>query len=133
MKSEPILRDDELLLEYVESFNQLFASPLPVPAALAVLKQFFTRQLPGHFAYEERRVFPALLQAGFGVKVTRCITGLRKDHRRFLKQARQLNQMLSISVWDTASRKALRKALLNFGAQLRRHSAKENELFPSLL
>ena len=135
MKSQLILRDDELLLEYVENFNRIFyrdTSKL-TPVAVAKLKRFVNQKLRGHFAYEERRIFPALLRAGFGVKVTLCIAGLRKDHARFLKETKRLSRLLSTPAPTAADFKVLRKALLDFGARLRKHSTKENELFPSLV
>ena len=135
MKSQLILRDDELLLEYVENFNQLFDNDTSqlTPVAGTALKKFLNQKLRGHFAYEEHRIFPALLRAGFGVKVTRCIAGLRKDHARFLKETKRLSQLLSAPAPTATDLKVLRKALLDFGARLRKHSTKENELFPSLV
>ena len=49
MKSQLILRDDELLLEYVENFNRIFyrdTSKL-TPVAVAKLKRFVNQKLRG--------------------------------------------------------------------------------------
>lgn len=132
---ELILKDDEVLVQFVANHDRLFASKKTRVSARAATatKQFFKQHVLGHFAYEERHIFPGLLQAGLGADVARAVADIRKDHRALSKEVKQLTALLAAAKLSRADMATLRVAMTAFGKHLERHSAMENKLFPSLV
>jgi len=130
-----ILKDDEVLLQFVANYDRLFASNQARVSARAAMatKQFFKQHVLGHFAYEERHIFPGLLQAGLGADVARAVAEIRKDHQALSKEVKQLTALLAAAELSRADVANLRVAMAALGKHLERHSAMENKLFPSLV
>jgi iron-sulfur cluster repair protein YtfE (RIC family) len=123
-----------MLEEFIEGFNRLFtngATTIPEDAAAATRE--FTQKLIGHFAYEEQHLFPALQDAMPRGDAARLISELREEHDELESKAKQLNKMLSPANLASQNARLLRMAMQDLGDQMQRHSARENELFPSLL
>jgi len=133
--NEFILKDDEVLVQFFANQDRLFASNKARVSARAAsaTKQFFKQHVLGHFAYEERHVFPGLLQAGLGPDVARAVADIRKDHRALCKEVKQLTALLATTELSRADMAKLRVAMAAFGKHLERHSTMENKLFPSLV
>ena len=129
------MADHEILAQYIERFNRMFAdeSPKNMREEIDGIKQIINQKVVDHFAYEEEHIFPGLLHAIPSKEVSDAVSILRKEHVSFLKQAKRLNEMLSDQDPDGNLTDVLRKAMLDFLANLERHAAKENELFPSLM
>jgi hypothetical protein len=127
-----ILNDHVLLEEFLEGFHHLFASGVTtISQEVADETREFSEKLIGHFAYEEQHIFPALLETRPGQ--AQIVAELREEHDELEKRAKQLNKMLSPSHLASQNVATLRRAMQDLGDQMERHSAKENELFPSLL
>jgi len=129
------MADHEILSQYIERYNRMFAdeSPKNMREEIDGIKLIVNQKVVDHFAYEEEHIFPGLLQAIPSKEVSDAVSILRKEHVLLLKQAKRLNEMLSNQDHDGNCTSALRKAMLDFLANLERHAAKENELFPSLM
>jgi len=129
-----VLNDHEMLEQFIDSFNRLFASgatTIPMDAVAATRE--FSQKLTGHFAYEEQHIFPALLATMSSADAARLIAELREEHDELERKAKRLNKMLSPANLASQNVRSLRMAMQDLGDQMERHSAKENELFPSLL
>jgi iron-sulfur cluster repair protein YtfE (RIC family) len=134
MSVETALNDHELLEEFIENFDRLFSNGVAtIPKKAAAAARQFSQKLIGHFAYEEEHIFPALLATLSGADVVPLISELRDEHNELEKKAKQLNKMLSAVSLTDQDVNSLRKVMQSLGDQMQRHSAKENELFPSLL
>jgi hypothetical protein len=127
--------DHEVLSLYIESFNRMFAqsSPQVMRDAAEAVKLFLTRKVVDHFAYEERHIFPALLQANPGEGVRNRVSEIQAEHKLLLKEAKRLDKILAQEelAYDRAG--FLRKAMLDFLHHLEKHASRENALFPSLM
>ena len=127
--------DHEILSLYIESFNRMFAqsSPQVMRDAAEAAKLFLTKKVVDHFTYEERCIFPALLQANPSEEVRHLVSEIQADHKLLLREAKRLHKILAQEelAYDRAG--FLRKAMLDFFHHLEKHASKENELFPSLL
>ena len=129
-----VLNDHEMLEEFIGGFNRLFAfGATTIPREAADATREFSQKLIGHFAYEEQHIFPALLARLSGPDVVQVISELREEHDDLEKRAKQLSKMLSATNLADQNANSLRKAMEDLGERMQRHSAKENELFPSLL
>jgi len=129
-----VLNDHEMLEEFIDGFNRLFASgTTTISKEVADETREFSQKLIGHFAYEEQHIFPALLASMPGSDVAQIISELREDHDELERRAKQLSKMLSPANLAGQNVNSLRVAMRDLGDQMERHSAKENELFPSLL
>ena len=129
-----VLNDHEMLEQFIEGFNRLFArGATTISRKAADEMREFSQKLIGHFAYEEQHIFPALLAAMSSADAAQLISELREEHDELEKRAKQLNKMLSAANHADQNVKSLRMAMEGLGDQMARHSAKENELFPSLL
>lgn len=129
-----VLNDHEMLEEFIDGFNRLFATgATTIPPDAADTTREFSQKLTGHFAYEEQHIFPALMATLSSADAAQLISELREEHDELEKKAKQLNKMLSPANLADQNVKSLRLAMQDLGDQMQRHSAKENELFPSLL
>lgn len=130
-----VMADHEILSHYVEHFNEMFAdgSARNLREEIAAIKQILNEKVPAHFAFEEEHIFPGLLAAIPSRETSDAVSILREEHALLRERAEQLNQMLSDENPDGNLSDTLRHALLDFLANLERHAAKENVLFPSLM
>ena len=132
---EFILKDDEVLKQFAIHCDRFIAGKttrLSTRAAEA-MQQFFKHHVIGHFAYEERHIFPGLLRAGLGGDVARAVAEIRKDHRVLIKEVKRLTALLATPKPSPEELAVLREAMMAFGKGLQRHSVMENKLFPSLV
>lgn len=129
------MADHEILALYIESFSRMFSHPSPkvARAASQAIRVFLNEKIVDHFAYEEQRVFPALLQADGKAEMSRLVSALCQEHKALLKESKRLNKLLLEENVTNSRHARLRKALLDFFHNLEKHSAKENKLIPSLL
>lgn len=129
------MADHEILSHYVEHFNQMFVdgSAKNMREEIDEIKQILNEKVIAHFAFEEEHIFPGLLGAIPNQETSDDVSILREEHELLRKQAGRLNEMLSDEGPDGNLTGALRKAMLDFLANLERHAAKESELFPSLM
>jgi hemerythrin-like domain-containing protein len=132
---EKVLADHEILSQYIESFNKLCATNCGTNdrQAANVVKTIINQWLVAHFAYEEQRIFPALLAARPSAKFSQRIANLQAEHKSLLQHARRLDQLLGKPNRGGSHRDVLRKSMLDFVNRLQRHSASEDEMFPSLV
>jgi len=129
------MADHEILSHYVEHFNRMFVdgSAKNMREEIDEIKQILNEKVIAHFAYEEEHIFPGLLEVIPSQETSDAVSILREEHELLRKQVKQLNEMLSDEDPDGKLTGALRTTMLDFLANLERHAAKENELFPSLM
>ena len=132
---EFILKDDEVLEQFAVNFDRLFANPRGCSSATAraAAEYFLKHHVLGHFAYEERHVFPGLLRADLGESVVEGVAAIRQDHRALIKEIKQVIASLAKAVRSSAEAEALRIAMVALQDHLQRHATLENKLFPSLV
>jgi hypothetical protein len=126
--------DHEMLDQYMACYKRIFTrtSAKAVRKATEATRHFLRKKVVEHFAFEERRIFPALLEAFPSEGVADLVLKLRADHKRLMQEARRLDQMLADETAAYNRPSSLRKGMLNFFHRLEKHAAKEDELFPLL-
>jgi iron-sulfur cluster repair protein YtfE (RIC family) len=131
---ETALNDHVLLVKFIEDIHSFFSDGVvTTPRKAATATRQFCQQLIRHFAYEEEHIFPALVASQSRAGLVRQVAELRDEHDELEKKAKQLTKLVSPANLANQDVKALRQAVESLGDQMERHSAKENELFPSLL
>ena len=130
-----VMADHEILSHYIEHFHRLFAgeSPKNQRSEIDDIRMILTKKVVEHFAFEEEHIFPGLLKAIPGEETSEAVSILRKEHVSLRKEAQRLNEMLADQDLDGTPTGELRKVMLDFLADLEKHAAKENQLFPSLM
>ena len=127
--------DHEILDLYIRCYNRILsrASPSALRDATEGMRLFLRKKVVEHFAFEERTLFPALLDAFPDEAVADLVSDLRDDHKRLLRQAERLDKTLTdeTAAYNRAS--LLRKGMQQFFHSLEKHAIKESELIPSLL
>ncbi len=128
------MEDHRLLAQFVAHCNLLCAAgPGPLPRKAVEATQTFTQQLCGHMAYEERRLFPVLAATPPTPATGALLAELEAEHRVIEDETRRLSRALARNPQTDREVAAVRKQLRDLAKHLEKHSAKENELFPSLL
>ncbi len=127
--------DHEILELYIESFHKMFSrsSGKVIRAATQAARLFLNQKVVDHFAYEEQRIFPVLLENNPGQEICERIEQLRRDHQRLLRDARKIDHLLCREEAAYNRADLLRKSMVKFFHDLETHAAVENELFPSLM
>ena len=127
--------DHEILDLYIQSFNTIFgrSSPKAIRESTKAARLFLSRRIVDHFAYEEQRIFPSLLENGASEEVRKLIARLREEHQALVRDAKRLDKILGKEENAYNRTPLLRKSMVGFFHKLEKHASKENELFPSLL
>jgi iron-sulfur cluster repair protein YtfE (RIC family) len=123
-----------MLAAYGRLVKQMFTAETPEYAAkqIADIKLFLSQKLVDHFSFEERHIFPALLAANLGERTVCLIATLQEEHQSLRVKAEHLNTMLSDQKLVSTPAGDLREGMLDFLANLQKHTSQEDELCRAL-
>lgn|GEM_PF-870071 len=126
--------DHELITRVTETAHRLFAGAQPADAGqqFSILQQVLTVKIVEHFAFEEKYVFPALLDGNPDAQWVQIITELLMEHVPMVEAIQQLNaRIYQRSLTDYTG--DLWTAVMDFLSDLVTHAAKEDRLYQSVL
>lgn len=98
------------------------------------IRSFLQKHVTEHFALEDEKVFPALLDTCADATTSRTIRGLQLDHKQIHQEASQLKELLRKAEGNgelqlMAEVESSFRVLLG---RLQRHAAVEDKLFAAL-
>jgi hemerythrin-like domain-containing protein len=131
---ESALADHGIISSYLGSTRRIAAAKSSKAAAKEIGKiRALTRKLAAHFTLEEKRIFPTLQTASQGEPTSRYISRLCADHRRLLREAKVLDEVLQHHAPGKKLSDDLFRAMVDFLGKLQKHAASEDELLIPLL
>ena len=124
-----IQADHKIIAYGVDSFNRLLNGERSADIAeqFAEVQRLLREKLAPHFAYEEEKVFMALLADSPPVRTIHHIAELRQEHARLLERAQEVTALLRGHDVTTGTNE-LWTIAVNFLIDLEKHAAKEDQL-----
>ena len=126
------VEDHRFLSEYVANVQQstaLFGEAEP-RTRIASMRAFLAEHVVGHFAFEEKHVFPNLLEAESIPATRQTVTELIDEHRVMLVSVRKLRRSIrNVQVSGSArSLERLEQSFREFLHTLQTHAVKEDNI-----
>jgi hemerythrin-like domain-containing protein len=126
------VEDHRFLSEYVANVQQstdLFDEAQP-HERLAAMKAFLAEHVVGHFAFEEKHVFPQLLARERAAPTRQAVAELVEEHRAMRADARNLRRrMRNVDASGNARALArLEQSFRGFLGLLQAHAVKEDNI-----
>ena len=126
------VEDHRFLSEYVANVQQsaaLFGEPEP-RKRLASMRAFLAEHVVGHFAFEEKHVFPNLLEAESVPARRQAVMELIDEHRVMLASARKLRRRIRNAQESGNARSLgrLEQSFRDFLHTLQAHAVKEDNI-----
>jgi hemerythrin-like domain-containing protein len=126
------VEDHRFLSEYVANVQRsaaLFEEPEP-HQRIAAMKAFLAEHVIGHFAFEEKHVFPQLVASESAVATRQAVLELVGEHKAMKVDVSRLRRkMRSVRASGTAQALArLEDSFRDFLAVLQAHAVKEDNI-----
>jgi len=126
------IEDHRFLSEYVANVRQstaLFRESEP-RTRLASMRAFFAEHVVGHFAFEEKHVFPKLLATESVPATRQAVTELVDEHRVMLIAVRKLRRRIRNAQASGSARslERLEHSFREFLDGLQAHAVKEDNI-----
>ena len=129
------LVDHRIYDQYAEHYLGLCAagSVAEVRVYLTAIRQFVNEKLLSHIAFEEQRIFPALLANIPTAEVARQVAALRAEHKRLRAQIKQLNALFDADPPPANQFPLLKEAMRLLLVNNSKHVHQEDELYGLML
>jgi len=132
-----LIKDHTEVSEHLENLEELLGILLEEEGWTNIkrIENFFERNVIGHFEFEEKKIFPALLLESSTPQLIKLILELQREHGIILKELEEFRKIVSENTipLDEETHKRLNVAGRTIRDDLLRHSLKEDkELLPIL-
>jgi hemerythrin-like domain-containing protein len=126
-----LIEDHEQISEYVENLGEMVSLRYKEKGwdKIEKFEDFFNRSIIGHFGFEEREVFPAILSSVATPESKELIGDLQAEHKRILKEVQEFQTIISENATNPGKEvlEKLDAAATKIMDSLLRHATKEDE------